>query len=706
MSIPSRTAIETGSAPRRRALSALRIWLPVGLSITLLVVFVGAELLVTLRASAFFNGFALNGAFQLYNPLRRMAEGQVPGADFPFFHGVGVPWLYLPFFTLLGGNLFASEVVRGMMSPLLFLGSSLLFFRVALGRWRTAVIAGAVLVAASPVLFDYSEMVQHGNALLGVRSTTPVLVAALLLMTPRRTWIWRGLEIDLPRLGALALLGLSVSMGTEHGVAACVAYCLVRLAIATRRQGVLRGGFQAVFEGVVIIVLLVAWQAVFTRGDVIAGLKYALVEIPQDQSWFFGVPPNSYLNWAYFVDYTLRPLPLTIIVVSIATVAAVILLARRGRLPERATLVYVFMLGTGLISCVSITGYYNPSSQFSPLGRIAALVAFALVALVLFRRDGAGVTRPVAIVRGVVGTAAAVSLAIGLWASVAPTREFSIRETLTASARSVGQPDSVVASGMWGGELAQFAPYLDGASSLWTNWAGMHESVHGLFNPSSDGEDYIIHALGEERRAQYQRDFVEMAPEYAMTVNPRYSAYEGWIWAPTAEMYAHLITHYDLVEEGPMHFLWQLRDEPIDTVGPWQQAEARDAAWTLERSSTVDEATELLEVTVEYDASANLPLMDRLPRYFLDVDDSGLIVPISVSANTDSMTFLVPLMPGQTVAEISARTDGFVPPATLEVTDVRYRTVDFPEANAAMFIANYCYPGTPASLTLDICAVD
>src|ERR1022692_5034371 len=38
-----------------------------------------------------FDGAPVNGPFQLYNPLRRIAAGQVPGRDFVFFHGIGVP---------------------------------------------------------------------------------------------------------------------------------------------------------------------------------------------------------------------------------------------------------------------------------------------------------------------------------------------------------------------------------------------------------------------------------------------------------------------------------------------------------------------------------------------------------------------------------------------------------------------------------------
>ena len=42
------------------------------------------------------DSYGANGTFQLYNPLRRLLDGEALARDFSFFHGVGVPLLHFP----------------------------------------------------------------------------------------------------------------------------------------------------------------------------------------------------------------------------------------------------------------------------------------------------------------------------------------------------------------------------------------------------------------------------------------------------------------------------------------------------------------------------------------------------------------------------------------------------------------------------------
>jgi hypothetical protein len=50
--------------------------------------------------------------FQVFNPLRRIAAGQTAGLDFPFYHGIGVPFLHYPIFAIFGKTISASELSR------------------------------------------------------------------------------------------------------------------------------------------------------------------------------------------------------------------------------------------------------------------------------------------------------------------------------------------------------------------------------------------------------------------------------------------------------------------------------------------------------------------------------------------------------------------------------------------------------------------
>lgn len=67
-------------------------------SIAHLLVFVGYAVFAALGNGLAMDSYAANGTFQLYNPLRRLLDGEVLARDFPFFHGVGVPLLHFPLF--------------------------------------------------------------------------------------------------------------------------------------------------------------------------------------------------------------------------------------------------------------------------------------------------------------------------------------------------------------------------------------------------------------------------------------------------------------------------------------------------------------------------------------------------------------------------------------------------------------------------------
>src|SRR3954451_19588802 len=77
-------------------------------------------IVVGLETALHFVGPAIDGPFQLYNALRRIAVGERGGVDFQFFHGLGIPFLHYVPFRLLGGTFVASEVSRELVSAMLY----------------------------------------------------------------------------------------------------------------------------------------------------------------------------------------------------------------------------------------------------------------------------------------------------------------------------------------------------------------------------------------------------------------------------------------------------------------------------------------------------------------------------------------------------------------------------------------------------------
>src|SRR3954469_7733629 len=93
-----------------------------------------------------FKDSPLDGPFQLFNGLRRIAAGQRLGGTFQVFHGPGVPYLHFIPFWLFGQSFVASEMSRQLVS----IGAALLvlvgFFRAWIGNWRTAIQMSVVAI--------------------------------------------------------------------------------------------------------------------------------------------------------------------------------------------------------------------------------------------------------------------------------------------------------------------------------------------------------------------------------------------------------------------------------------------------------------------------------------------------------------------------------------------------------------------------------
>src|SRR5215813_14278893 len=145
-----RTSDEIDQNHQRGAITVLLSWRLLLTLVVLLVV--GTHLFRSWYAVSPFKGFFADGPFQLYNALRRIDAGQLPGHDFPAFHGLGIPLAHYPFYRLLGGDLIGSELTRQLLSRLTSAGVYLLISWLLTRRLWLGVI-WLVVRAASDALF-------------------------------------------------------------------------------------------------------------------------------------------------------------------------------------------------------------------------------------------------------------------------------------------------------------------------------------------------------------------------------------------------------------------------------------------------------------------------------------------------------------------------------------------------------------------------
>ena len=151
-----------------------------------------------------FRGDPIDGAFQIFDPLRRIAAGQIPGVDFQFYHGILVPFVHYPLFALLGKTIFASELSRHFVSLGAFV-ASLYFLCLAYTRKLGAAATLSTLAVLLLLVSGAYGLIYPGVSLPGLRSTPPLILFAILLC-----------DLEAVRAAASARVGCRPGGGNEH----------------------------------------------------------------------------------------------------------------------------------------------------------------------------------------------------------------------------------------------------------------------------------------------------------------------------------------------------------------------------------------------------------------------------------------------------------------------------------------------------------
>lgn len=672
-----------------------------------------------LTGAAYFTGYAADGPFQLYNPLRRLAAGELPGRDVPFFHGAGVLVVHLPLFLLFGGTLFASEIARWTVSALFFFGSGFFFTYSLFRRVSLAVIALAVYTA---LVLPMDRMVDPSNSLLGVRTTLPLVVAGALLWRGARIRSFYKFRFTIPTVVAFVSAAAAVSFGTEQGVAAVGALVVTLFARRWREhQRFLRSLARAVADAAILAVMALLVSELLTLGNAVPALRYGLSEVPADQGWVFGAPPNVAPTWSAVIADVQGGPTLNVFgavphywLLWLAALALIAVAVRVRALEAAALWVAGYLSLYGVAVLVSIVGYINLIDQMAPLGRVAALLAGAgLTAIafcrrlpsrsasseaedgdVLSSRSNNRATLAFALVTTVFATAVVV-------AAIPPRIDrLSTLPTEKAAANiEAGTLDDYEILGdspgdptRWKESVDHFAPYLDDAdATVWSTYTSIYDSLRGDSNPSPGGEDYIIHALGADRRDAYSTAFQQDRPDYVITMNPAYFPYEEWLWSRWPGVYESLFADYEIVSTNQSHFLWKrLEGSGSRETGDDLPVIHDGATDRLDLPANASDRPKLYEISVDYEAGTTVAPLSRIPRYFLLPDQTGLTYPISLPSYETRWTFVVPVLPGQENPSLRTLTQGLIPGRHLDLASATISEMKVDPTVLALLSTNYC----------------
>lgn len=648
-------------------------------------------LFIGLYESLNFDGFPADGPFQLFNPLRRIAAGQRAGADFQFFHGVGVPYLHYPLFLLFGKTIFASELSRAFTSLACYLLSLGLFAFVVTGeRVKRAfcfvVLAlwlSEVFLIGKPGLYG-NPLASPGNSLLSVRSTFPLVTFAVLLSR-------------LPRAAKAMLAGAglasSLFFGTEHGLALNVSFFFVGACVAAKSLFAARGaegstllrsnvgfyalaGVSAVACGAALFVLTCG-----PRGALQA-LEYNLAEVPADQFWYFGVPPNDFAAaWSDFPHATMKG-TLLFIVAACWLLACLWMIFRSPKVAFDARPVTTAqMLCYGLIACASCLGMLE-KGYLAPLLRVFLLAVLSFAFRESFRQtvaDRLGALSASTRRAAMIGAAALALLSL---ASVSLALYSRVPDPALIFNASVPR-----LSPLWTKYMAQVKKAIDGRLApgekpvIWSTYSGLLETHYGVFHAK---DDYIIHALGPRRRDAYLMAFRTTKPKFVQTVRrslfihyTEQRDYEQWLRVTSWDFYEDILNNYDALTTTDSSIIWVRKNAewvaPSDSFAPLPFDRAADCV----ELPPVNAAEGVVVIRLRYEANnpwKKLPFVGGLPRHLVFPENTGNSLPISLPPYANEVRFPLYLKPGVR-PRLKFATRSLVPGASFAVKEVAYKTV-------------------------------
>lgn len=588
-------------------------------------------LAVVYAHSTYFDGFSANGAFQMLNPLRRLADGQVPGKDFLVFHGIGNVWLHLPLFWLFGQTLQASEISRYVVSGschiILSLGLILALRKRA--DVKSATLAGLMLFMAGP-LFLHSVFLP-ASSILGVRTFFGLLLP-LALLGSRGIWI--------PGI----LFGLSMITSIEQGMATMLAlFATVISAVArgeSRHEG--KRNLLVFVIGIAIFALLLVLA---TSGHAKEMLKFYLIDIPTDQYWFIGAPPNWFLpdNWQVLYKDKIY------LAFGVLLALSCVITGKALRRNSPLALFHLYLLVFASFGLISQLSYLAPTN-LHPQYRALLILLLAEVAT-----SAQTELRNKRFVYMLIFLAFSVKLKGGHMdepLTLAPTghKEF-LSEYWTNQVKAVR-----LATG-------------DGA--LWSSYAGLTEASLGRFHPSTD---YIIHSLGPAARKQYVEDFSRVNPTAVRLDNVWGWDYGHWLLNTRWDIYSKVFAGYRLAFHDKWVTLW-VHDTALPTRSTISSQTLMRADGCLQIRKPLSSPPEILEATIDYqtrNAFDRLPIIGKSPHFLLDIRSDGTLktsVPLPPTPDY-SGHLIFPVIAQGNMTTLCPRTASILPGAKLEVKSI------------------------------------
>lgn len=523
----------------------------------------------------------INGTFQTFNPIRRLALGQQVGRDFDAYLGLGPTWLTRLASTFYGTDYRSVLEASHLATSLTFWTAVALLGRLCalstLGATVLATLVTAVATHTQPQWIGDEAwrtwvertwpLVSPGNSLLGLRAAVPFLAVLALVVAGRSLRLEQPGRERRAALAVGALAGLCALWSNDYGfptaalliAAACLVYW------RSGRAGWI--GFVLRTCACALATVLLA-LTIGTGGAPWRWFEYAFLGVARDQSWYFAagsleLDPAQALGGAGV---------LLLLLAKCCTSWA------RPTDPWLAVLVAATLAG-GLIPSLA---HANPH-YFYPLVLVLHLVvpylavegAWRLATRWRARRAPAARTRRTWLELAPTAFAAALlaCLPLAVAAPTASTHAGPGEEPVRADEMGGDGPGYLAKMAVLGRELRAQSEAAGWPRDrrLLSTYAGALELFADAVSPTRD--DYVIHALGPARRAAFARALGEHQPPWVSTLRADAVGWEPWVQSVCWDFYGELLARYEPFEQTAYHTLWRKRTTPRPECAALVEAE-------------------------------------------------------------------------------------------------------------------------------------
>lgn len=501
---------------------------------------------------------AVDGPYQTVGACRQILAGNFPGSDFVVFHGLLTMWYHAGFYALLGGSVGGSVAAYMTACFVVAWVPSFAVLRFAkLDRrdaWFFALVTLNVALLIPPPV--YNAFFPGGN-MLGTRIALSLGVA-MVAWNVLRSRGWTGFKAGVlmgvvPGLGLLISQEQGMALGCATlGTAAWHAVIRRRLPIRELVPGCLGAGlsFAVVYGGGVVIL---------TGFDPAPYWRFAWVEIPANQFWFFGKSPECIITWRDLLDVRnlLLPAGITFVVWG----AAIVLAWKGGHLSGWTGAVVLFLLLYSLAVLHPLAGYKH-AHYFAPAIHAGSLVL--LLSLVPF------VQRTRELVGGRLWVLAVAGLALG--ACVLQMFKTELKAFL-GSGRTEPAPMVLVEDEAFDGmgeevgeaeRVRRWADFVGPEARVWSTWADPLEEALGQ-EPASRF-DYVIYVLSEQSEVAYLEAFRRFAPSHLVTGRESSGHIFQWMMKRYWPIYREFLRDFQPVAAVNGRVLWQRRSDAPESL--------------------------------------------------------------------------------------------------------------------------------------------